>query len=745
MATFMQPRLVGSLVAISIIAGLPQATEAATLVGRSPSALLSIQSNLVGGWQYGYYQNGVFIPLPASGWNGSAWVGAGGVITANGGSINAAQAASGQKITRRWTSPFSGSTILSMRFADILGGAMTGKVKVTPYLDGIAQPTFTADPTTGTDPFKFNLDVKKGSRLDFVFESTDGWVGQFDFGVEISASPGVTFVEFSAPATFDVGCTLDLIGRCGNQLPLNLIDMEAAYQSIGGPTGILGNPTSAILPTQGLNGYTGWRQNYQGGAVFQSRYGSYPVFGGIGNHYLSQAGGETGVFGFPTSGEIGIGTGTIQQYQGGRLEWVDSIPIVVPDPQPTPLGYPQPVRHVGFLTETEKIIEAYSTETRLSFDPYKNQTSWRPGENGVQDDNTLGSFTTRSPSRQGSPVIGHKHITVDKEYLDPALAKVQGTLGSAFLDTSFQSYSCYDQLGGSGAYSSAGLIESAFQGISALNGSEGWIDQVLECYTPSVNDYQTGQGPISPNNNTDDVNSFLSVGFLQYAIEEDIWKYKTDWLRGLFEADELVVTDPLGRQIIYRDGGLTFSNDFPASENIFFQVDHVFDSIFPERVQPVGTVPANVADSNTVLTLTTPPPSAGGIAEPSAVSPLSFSGVESAGARTQRYESALQHSARVDTCPTKDDVIDDGESEDPKLRQHIRVFIPNRLPGQYIFDMFSKDGHSQAVVGTNEQTTTVAAKRCADPTTIPEPSGVVGLMALPLAGWLVKRLKAPKA
>jgi N-acetylmuramoyl-L-alanine amidase len=107
------------------------------------------------------------------------------------------------------------------------------------------------------------------------------------------------------------------------------------YTAQGGTGGIFGNPTSDRYAVNG-----GERQNFQGGAIVQSSNGTFPLFGGIGAHYLITEGGEAGRLGFPTSGEIGIGNGVIiQNFEKGRIVYGDGDTRTEmfdnPDPNPT--------------------------------------------------------------------------------------------------------------------------------------------------------------------------------------------------------------------------------------------------------------------------------------------------------------------------------------------------------------------------------------------------------------------------
>lgn len=92
-------------------------------------------------------------------------------------------------------------------------------------------------------------------------------------------------------------------------------DFWTTFLGAGGAGGILRYPTSDRYATN-----SGWRQNFQGGAILKSSKGIFPLYGGIGSHYLNNENGEKGRLGFPTSGEVSIGGGVIvQNFENGRI------------------------------------------------------------------------------------------------------------------------------------------------------------------------------------------------------------------------------------------------------------------------------------------------------------------------------------------------------------------------------------------------------------------------------------------
>jgi hypothetical protein len=109
-------------------------------------------------------------------------------------------------------------------------------------------------------------------------------------------------------------------------------DFWNKFLDTGGAGNILKYPTSDRYGTNG-----GLRQDFQGGAILKSGRGIFPVFGGIGGHYLNNEGGQNGRLGFPTSGEIGVGNGVIvQNFENGRIVYGDGPTRTEMNNQPAP-------------------------------------------------------------------------------------------------------------------------------------------------------------------------------------------------------------------------------------------------------------------------------------------------------------------------------------------------------------------------------------------------------------------------
>ena len=85
------------------------------------------------------------------------------------------------------------------------------------------------------------------------------------------------------------------------------------YLKLGGEKSLLGLPTSNEFQVP-----NGWRQNFEGGAIFHSGAGSYTVRGSVGNHYFS-LGAEKSQLGLPTSNEFQVPNGWRQNFQNGVI------------------------------------------------------------------------------------------------------------------------------------------------------------------------------------------------------------------------------------------------------------------------------------------------------------------------------------------------------------------------------------------------------------------------------------------
>jgi murein DD-endopeptidase MepM/ murein hydrolase activator NlpD len=107
------------------------------------------------------------------------------------------------------------------------------------------------------------------------------------------------------------------------------------FLETGGVGGIMGYPIADRYASNG-----GFRQDFQGGSIFQSAKGTFPIFGGVGYQYLHYEGGQQGRLGFPTSGEIGIGNGAIvQNFENGYVLYGRGVTRTVINGSEIAIGY----------------------------------------------------------------------------------------------------------------------------------------------------------------------------------------------------------------------------------------------------------------------------------------------------------------------------------------------------------------------------------------------------------------------
>ncbi|WP_020574228.1 M15 family metallopeptidase [Actinopolymorpha alba] len=95
--------------------------------------------------------------------------------------------------------------------------------------------------------------------------------------------------------------------------------IEARYQALGGPTGVLGPPTSAVTPVTG--GYFRWFMN--GRIYYSTAAGAWELTGVMLDHFLA-LGGPDGSLGLPTSTTYQSGSATVQNFVKGRVYFTSS-------------------------------------------------------------------------------------------------------------------------------------------------------------------------------------------------------------------------------------------------------------------------------------------------------------------------------------------------------------------------------------------------------------------------------------
>jgi hypothetical protein len=98
------------------------------------------------------------------------------------------------------------------------------------------------------------------------------------------------------------------------------------YQSLGGPAGVLGWPTSGELGTP--NGQGRFNRFVQGNIYFNPQAGTHSVYGAIFQEW-GRRGYEGGRFGFPTSDEYAVADGRQNNFQGGWIRWITATGRIV--------------------------------------------------------------------------------------------------------------------------------------------------------------------------------------------------------------------------------------------------------------------------------------------------------------------------------------------------------------------------------------------------------------------------------
>jgi len=89
------------------------------------------------------------------------------------------------------------------------------------------------------------------------------------------------------------------------------------YVAVGAEAGRLGFPTTSPLPVPG----GGTANRFQRGRIsWRPDLGAFDVHGPLAVHYEA-LGAETGVLGFPLSGQVAVGSGFANRFERGRISW----------------------------------------------------------------------------------------------------------------------------------------------------------------------------------------------------------------------------------------------------------------------------------------------------------------------------------------------------------------------------------------------------------------------------------------
>jgi hypothetical protein len=168
---------------------LPISAQAASLhYGFSP---------MTGGWSYGYYNNnGDFVNQASGSW---------GNLDSTGGSLTLTGQNSPTSFVHRWESNFDGEVSLDLLINHNLTSSGTNQFKrqIVLHNGAFSQALITEDGdsfVTGSSEYKEGrVDVTRNSIIDFIFTpQNNNWSGDFEMTANISAHPGLVFLESSA-------------------------------------------------------------------------------------------------------------------------------------------------------------------------------------------------------------------------------------------------------------------------------------------------------------------------------------------------------------------------------------------------------------------------------------------------------------------------------------------------------------------------------------------------------------------
>ncbi len=153
-------------------------------------------SPMTGGWSYGYYDNnGDFVNQTEGLW---------GSLSPTGGSLTLTGQNSPTSFVRRWESNFDGEVSLDLLINHNLTSSGTNQFKrqIVLHNDAFSQALITEDGdsfVTGSSEYKEGrVEVTRNSIIDFIFTpQNNNWSGDFEMTANISAHPGLVFLESS--------------------------------------------------------------------------------------------------------------------------------------------------------------------------------------------------------------------------------------------------------------------------------------------------------------------------------------------------------------------------------------------------------------------------------------------------------------------------------------------------------------------------------------------------------------------
>jgi hypothetical protein len=199
----------------------------------------------------------------------------------------------------------------------------------------------------------------------------------------------------------------------------------------------------------------------------------------------------------------------------------------------------------------------YDSGTYVSADGQESVTI--VGINGVQSQFSRATFEHDSTSTSFTPVVDFEEIPVEEELAGKMRNAIESVQGWPFqfidysLDGLEATLSPATQKGGDGSFTCVGLIEWAAE-QAGRNGGEGFIRNSFESFTvPDPRTFPPGLIEVP----------LLSPQLLNYAMKgQQLLQDVSQWLQGLFDPVDFIVTDPLGRKLGFVHG-MGFFNEIP--------------------------------------------------------------------------------------------------------------------------------------------------------------------------------------
>lgn len=401
---------------------------------------------------------------------------------------------------------------------------------------------------------------------------------------------------------------------------------------------------------------------------------------------------------FVNQADLGRTSDLWYRIAGTKNEWLSG--ALFPD-VPLSLTLTARIDHVGFFWGGDQnIYESYGAyPSGYYYQPLlqNNPTRLITADDGVQNQHDLSSFIHRSKKAQTSPVTQYRHFDIKEEHAKDMQSKIAARLtekyfemnqnpncyslsNNTFLSYSYQSciVSPYQQKGVTGeGFSGVGLTEWASEGVVD---SEGFVPDDLELLT--INSVVT----LSSNNTVQQfqAQSAPQVSFLTPDLQRDaiINNYANgDWLKGWVESANFTLLDP--------------------DNNVLARYTKGQNGDKVEKFSPDVTV---------------------------------FEG-DYTGRSALGLPIFAQDAASDEQC----------EADPPQpVEKYFQFMVRNRQSGQYTLNISGLNKNAKAVFGTSKNATLIYPGECGTipiPKDVPEPSSILGLLAMTVLGWGWQRQK----